>query len=101
MNDGIERGKNNEISNKRGKGRGRGGGKDENEGIDVDEKEDIESHEMRKAYPVWRRLVRYCFTIPPVVGALSVILVVMSTVFTTQVRTVRTCIHFSFVCSNI
>lgn len=44
-----------------------------------------ESNEMRKAYPVWRRLVRYCFTIPPVIAALAVILIVMSTVFTTQV----------------
>ena len=45
----------------------------------------MESNEMRKAYPVWRRLVRYCFTIPPVIAALAVILIVMSTVFTTQV----------------
>ena len=44
-----------------------------------------EGSELRKAYPVWRRLVRYCFTIPPVLAALAVILIVMSTVFTTQV----------------
>lgn len=33
---------------------------------------------------MWRRLVRYCFTIPPVIAALALILIVMSTVFTTQ-----------------
>lgn len=81
--EGRKRGKNNEKLNKRG----RGGVKDENDDKDKDENEDVENHEQRKAYPVWRRLIRYCFTIPPVVGALSVILVVMSTVFTTQVRT--------------
>ena len=47
--------------------------------------ESKEGSELRKAYPVWRRLVRYCFTIPPVLAALAVILIVMSTVFTTQV----------------
>jgi hypothetical protein len=44
-----------------------------------------EGSELRKAYPAWRRLVRYCITIPPVLAALAVILIVMSTVFTTQV----------------
>lgn len=45
-----------------------------------------EGSELRKAYPAWRRLVRYCITIPPVLAALAVILIVMSTVFTTQVK---------------
>ena len=41
--------------------------------------------EQRKAYPFWRRLLRYAVSLPVVMLALAVILVVMSTVFTTQV----------------
>ena len=96
--EGRKRGKNNEKLSKRGRGRGRGGVKDGNDDKDKDENEDVENREHRKAYPVWRRLIRYCFTIPPVVGALSVILVVMSTVFTTQVRTQCMCKPNLLVC---
>ena len=41
--------------------------------------------EQRKAYPLWRRLLRYAVSLPVVMLALAVILVVMGTVFTTQV----------------
>jgi hypothetical protein len=48
--------------------------------------DDDGSGERRKAYPAWRRWLRYAVTLPPVLAALAVILVIMSTVFTTQVR---------------
>ena len=47
--------------------------------------DDDGSGERRKAYPAWRRWLRYAVTLPPVLAALAVILVIMSTVFTTQV----------------
>jgi len=61
--------------------------------------DDDGSGERRKAYPAWRRWLRYAVTLPPVLAALAVILVIMSTVFTTQVRcsgdptTAQTCVR--------
>ena len=84
--DGIEKNKKEKEKEKEGGGGGvrarMGSGSGSRSKGSLDSRE---SNEMRKAYPVWRRLVRYCFTIPPVIAALAVILIVMSTVFTTQV----------------
>ena len=45
---------------------------------------DTHTGEVRKVYPVWRRVLKYCQSVPVLLIVMGAMLSVMSTVFTTQ-----------------